>query len=175
MQDGEARLGAEKALRAEEAEAALATGRTDTLRAASVSDQFSNSEFNARLNGLDPKSPYVTQRPQQNYFWYKTSEGALERRDAGEPLAEIDPSLSCGKFRSVEWLERQRPEWPPALVRRAAAYAEAVPQKAIVMPSREGRYEQQIRSAKRQLGVPVESVFAKDAAPGDGRPLSNKE
>ena len=39
----------------------------------------------------------------------------------GEPLAEIDPTLSCGKFRSSEWLERQRPEWSPALVQLAAA------------------------------------------------------
>ena len=122
LQDGENRLEAENTLRERDAQAALETGKTATpLRAASVADTFSNSEFNARLNGLDPDSPYVTQRPQQSYFWYKTSEGAIERRDAGEPLAEIDPTLSCGKFRSSEWLERQRPEWSPALVQRAAA------------------------------------------------------
>ena len=264
LQDGENRLEAENTLRERDAQAALETGKTATpLRAASVADTFSNSEFNTRLNGLDPDSPcapargvrppalaprlrhrlllspgspsppppplppppppppplpapsarylpspfhppnrYVTQRPQQAYFWYKTSEGALERRDAGrhaqtphtphtpplavpetrllrlrpcafwgrawqlraarrsqggesghkapspclgrssqpplkspiprplpmplpmqvgEPLAEIDPTLSCGKFRSSEWLERQRPEWSSALVQRAAA------------------------------------------------------
>lgn len=176
VQDGENRLEAENTLRERDAQAALETGKTATpLRAASVADTFSNSEFNARLNGLDPDSPYVTQRPQQAYFWYKTSEGALERRDVGEPLAEIDPTLSCGKFRSSEWLERQRPEWSSALVQRAVAYAEAVPQKAIVMPTKEGKYDAQIRSAKRQLGVPTSELFTKDSTPGDGRPLSNKE
>ena len=75
LQDGENRLEAEKKLQELDAQAAFATGKTGTpLRAASVADTFSNSEFNARLNGLDPDSPYVTQRPQQAYFWYKTSE-----------------------------------------------------------------------------------------------------
>ena len=52
---------------------------------------------------------YVTQRPQQAYFWYKTSEGALERRDAGRhaqtahaplmpPLAAAVPELGSCAF-----------------------------------------------------------------------------
>ena len=58
LQDGENRLEAENTLRERDAQAALETGKTGTpLRAASVADTFSNSEFNARLNGLDPDSP----------------------------------------------------------------------------------------------------------------------
>tara|TARA_B100000795_G_C22488791_1_gene319465 strand:- start:379 stop:561 length:183 start_codon:yes stop_codon:yes gene_type:complete len=60
-------------------------------------------------------------------------------------------------------------------VKQAVAYAEAVPQKAIVMPTKEGRYDAQIRSAKRQLGVPTSELFSNPSTPGDGRPLSNKE
>lgn len=60
-------------------------------------------------------------------------------------------------------------------MQRAVAYAEAVPQKAIVMPMKEGKYDAQIRSAKRQLGVPTSELFTKESTPGDGRPLSNKE
>ena len=88
---------------------------------------------------------------------------------------QVDPSLSCAKFRGSAWLEQERPEWAPALVSRAVAYAEAVPQKPIVMPAREGKNDQTIRSAKRQLGLPVESLFKEDNAQGDGRPLSPRE
>ena len=67
------------------------------LKAESVTTpqaKFTNSDFNARLLGLDPKSPYVTQRPNQNYFWYSTGEAQVERRDPGIQLATVDESLS---------------------------------------------------------------------------------
>ena len=88
-QDGVERLEAERALRSAEADAAVATAQSSKLRAASVADNPMNGPGVALLNGLDPQSPYVTQRPGQNYFWYKTSEGEVERRDAGEPLAKV--------------------------------------------------------------------------------------
>ena len=104
VQDGVARREEELALRAAEAQADRA-GVATTLRASSVADQplgplTPNSDFNAKLNGMYPKSPYVTQRPQQGYFWYKTSEGEVERRDRGVALATVDETLSCGRFRT---------------------------------------------------------------------------
>ena len=177
VQDGVARREEERALRAAEAQADQA-GVATTLRASSVADQplgplTPNSDFNAKLNGLDPKNPYVTQRPQQGYFWYKTSEGEVERRDRGVPLATVDETLSCGRFRTAEWIGANRPEWPPALVEKTTSYAEAVPQKPIVMPSRPERSAPTTDSLKRQLGIPTEPVFV----PVDktGRPLSSKE
>jgi hypothetical protein len=56
--DGEERLAAEAALRAREAAGAEASGREEVLRASSVANQPFNADFGARLNGLDPKSPY---------------------------------------------------------------------------------------------------------------------
>lgn len=139
VQDGAARAEEEASLRAAEAKSAEEQGRATTLRAASVASQplgplSPNSDFNAWLNGLDPKSPYVTQRPQQNYFWYKTGEGEIERRDAGNALATVDLRLSCGQFRKEDWLQTNRPEWPPALVENTVKYVRDVPQQAIVMP-----------------------------------------
>lgn len=58
MTDGEERLAAEAALRAREAAGAEASGREEVLRASSVANQPFNADFGARLNGLDPKSPY---------------------------------------------------------------------------------------------------------------------
>jgi len=63
-------------------------------------------------------------------------EGAVERRDRGNELAQIDPSLSCAKFRDPDWAKQARPEWPPVLVQRVKAYADAVPQQPIVMPTK---------------------------------------
>lgn len=141
--DGEARIEEEARLQAAEAEQARATGRADTLRASSVASLplgalSPNSDFNARLNGLDPQSPYVTQRPGTSYFWYKTGEGEVERRDAGNGLVRPDPSLSCAKFRDASWLRESRPEWPPALADNVGKYARAVPQGPIVMPTKGG-------------------------------------
>ena len=79
-----------------------------------------NSDLNARLNGLDPASPYVTQRPNTGYVWYKVGEGSVERRDAGLPLAQVDPTLSCARFADADWLRRERPEWPETLSARVA-------------------------------------------------------
>ena len=113
-------------------------------------------------------------RPQQSYFWYKTSEGEVERRDAGEPLAVVDPTLSCGKFRSADWVAANRPEWPAILARRAEDYAAAVPQKPIVMPAREAKNAAQIKGAKQQFGLPVEPLFTPTRG-AEGVPLSPRE
>lgn len=138
VQDGLARLDAEAELSAREAESAEADGKETSLRAPSVANQPFNSGFNARLNGLDPNSPYVTQRAGRAYFWYKEGEGSVERRDAGNALATIDPRLSCASFREPAWLRAQRPEWPPVLAARVKEYADAAPQQPIVMPSKGG-------------------------------------
>ncbi|KAL3892592.1 MAG: hypothetical protein SGPRY_014982 [Prymnesium sp.] len=131
VQDALLRMEEEQALRAAEAKADE-TGRSTTLRASSVADPLGsltpNSDFNAALNGLDPKSPYVTQRPQQGYFWYKTSEGEVERRDRGVALAKADATLSCIRFRSADWLSSNRPEWSPELVEKTVAFTSEVPQ-----------------------------------------------
>ena len=134
VRDGEARQKEESALLAEEQRLAESSATSETLRASTVKDNLMNSNFVARLNGLDPQSPYVNQRPQRSYFWYKVGEGEIERRDAGNPLAEIDASLSCAKFRSEDWLIDNRADWPPNLRKRVVEYAEAVPQGPIVMP-----------------------------------------
>jgi len=143
VQDGMARKEEEETLRAADAKRADETGRIEQQRASSVAAQplgplTPNSDFNARLNGLDPQSPYVTQRPQSSYFWYKTSEGDIERRDAGNALAEVDVTLSCAKFRDDNWVAANRPEWPPQLRAALKSYAAAVPQQAIVMPAKGG-------------------------------------
>jgi len=176
VQDAQVRKEEESALRAAEA-ANLDAGRTATLKASSVADPLGsltpNTDVTAQLNGLDPKSPYVTQRPQQGYFWYKTSEGEVERRDRGVALAEVDATLSCAQFRTSAWLNDNRPEWAPTLVRKTTAYADAVPQKPIVMPSRPAANSATTKSLKRQLGIPTEPIFT--PADKQGQPLSNKE
>ena len=130
---GVERLQQEAALRAKES----ALGPGAVLKAESVTTpqaKFTNSDFNARLLGLDPKSPYVTQRPNQNYFWYSTGEAQVERRDPGIQLATVDESLSCDAFRESAWVDANRPEWPPALRTKLAAYAAAEPRVDFVMP-----------------------------------------
>ena len=62
----------------------------------------------------------------------------IERRDAGNALAEIDEGLSCGKFRNPEWVSSNRPEWPPTLVANLNKYVADVPQRPIVMPQKGG-------------------------------------
>jgi len=140
VEDGATRLAEEQALRQSDAVRADATGRMERQRASSNEVGLDggllkgNSDLNARLQGLDPQSPYVTQRPQQGFFWYKTGEGEIERRDPGLPLVEVDPTLSCYKFRSTDWLQQNRPEWPPNLRAATAKYAEDVRQQVVVMP-----------------------------------------
>ncbi len=136
--DAEQRLADEEALRAQEAMQAEATGKevAGTLRASSVAGSIFNTAAIARLNGLDPESPFVTQRPQSAYAWYKYGEGGFERRNPGSPLATVEPGLSCAKYRQADWLRANRPEWPPALVANAEKYAAAVPQEPIVIPKK---------------------------------------
>ena len=138
VQDGEERIKEEAALLKEEQQRAMSSASSETLRASSVRGNVMNSDFVAILNGLDPQSPYVNQRPQRSYFWYKVGEGDIERRDAGNALAQIDGSLSCVKFRDKEWLVSNRPEWPPQLVQNVQKFVDAVPQKPIVMPRKGG-------------------------------------
>ena len=134
VQDGLERQREEEALLQKERQLAEAQGKSETLRASSVALNPFNSDTVARLNGLDPQSPYVTQRPQRSYFWYKVGEGEIERRDAGIAFADVDATLSCAKFRSNDWLRENRPDWPEPLVARVGKYAANVPQGAIVMP-----------------------------------------
>lgn len=133
--DAQQRLSDEASLRALEAERAEASGKeAPSLRAASVAENPFNSPLIARLNGMDPESPFVTQRPQSGYIWYKNGEGDVERRSPGTPLAQVDAGLSCARYRQGEWLRANKPEWPPALVANAELYAAAVPQAPIVVP-----------------------------------------
>lgn len=134
VQDSIARQEEEKKLREADLKKSLKEGRSSMQKASSVANNPANSDFNARLNGMDPQSPYVTQRVQSNYFWYKIGESDVERRDPGNPLAAPDPQLSCIKFRDSEWLENNRPEWPPNLRTAVKKYADNVPQKPFKMP-----------------------------------------
>lgn len=131
--DGQQRYEEEQRLLEREQAQADATGRVEVLRSGAASGSAwgeAADDFRARLNGLDPRSPFVTQRPAQQYFWYKTSEGAIERRDAGNPLrsrdADVAIGLSCEAFRDAEWVGRYRPEWPSSLVALLQQYAKDV-------------------------------------------------
>lgn len=140
--DGTQRYEEERKLREKEAAGADATGQFRDLRAASVStplglgDQL--GDLSARLNGLDPANPYVTQRAGRSYFWYKTSEGEVERRDAGNPLRDrqddIAIGLSCTAFRDPAWVAKYRPEWPKNLVDNLNTFASEVKQPEYPLP-----------------------------------------
>lgn len=64
VRDGTERLEEEERLLAEEQRRAEQQATSETLKAGTVKDNVMNSDFVARLNGLDPQSPYVNQRPQ---------------------------------------------------------------------------------------------------------------
>ena len=95
-------------------------------------------DLQLRLKGLDPQSPSVTQRAGRAYIWYKTSEGEVERRDAGNPLqsrdGDIAIGLSCTAFQDPAWVARYRPEWPKNLAEELARYAAEVKQPTIPLP-----------------------------------------
>ena len=129
--DGTARFNEEERLREKEAEVAEASGRDTRLRASSVRENPLNSALGAWLNGMDPESPYVTQRPGQAFFWYKEGEGSVERRDAGNALAQVDPLLSCSSFEDEAWVRANRPEWPLSLRARVSEFV-----LASVLPSK---------------------------------------
>jgi len=127
----------EALLRDEEQKRSEALGRDAApMPSKGVAGAQFNNDFGlaARIAGLDPDSPYLTQRPQQGWFYYQTADGQ-KRRDGGVALATVDPTLSCGRFRAADWIKKERPEWPPKLVERAERYAAAVPQAPIVMPA----------------------------------------
>jgi len=127
----------EAALREAEAKRAEARGADgETLRASSVAENPFNNRFAALLNGMDPDSPYVTQRPERSFFYYQVGESGIERRDEGISLAQVDSTLSCTQFRDAAWLRANRPEWAASLVNGAAQYAAAVPQAPIKVPPR---------------------------------------
>jgi len=138
--DGTQRIKEEDALREKERSEAQGIA----LKASSVASNPFNNDFQARFNGLDPQSPYVTQRPQRAYFWYKIGDSAdggidgTERRDPGIAFADIDAGLSCGLFRKDEWVKGNRPEWPPNLRSQLIKYAADVPQQLLVMPAKGG-------------------------------------
>ena len=136
VRDAEQRQAEEAALRAQESMRAEATGKEQagTLRASSVARSVFNTAAAARLNGMDPESPFVTQRPQTGYAWYKAGEASTERRNPGVPLATVEPGLTCAKYRDADWLRTNRPEWPPALIENTVKYASAIPQGPIVVP-----------------------------------------
>lgn len=58
------------------------------LKASSVAGNPFNNDYQARFNGLDPQSPYVTQRPQRSYFWYKGESCAPPTDRTLRPRAE---------------------------------------------------------------------------------------
>lgn len=97
--------------------------------------------FNAASVGLDPDSPYVTQRTGQEFYFYKI-EGQKERRVPATSLSPMERSpgerLSCTKFRDSQWVEDNRPFWSPRLKADLAEYVAAVPQAPIVMPEKGG-------------------------------------
>ena len=120
VRDGQNRLQEEERLRGLEAAAAEKSGRESRLPArTAAANPFA---LGALLSGMDPSSPYLTQRPGQAYFWYKEGEGSIERRDVGNSLAEVDSSLSCARFRDSEWVSRERPEWPDNLRSRLRGF-----------------------------------------------------
>ena len=126
----------EARLREAEAKQSEASGKelAGTLKASSVAGNLFNTDAIARLNGMDPESPFVTQRPQSAYIWYQQGENAVQRRNPGTELANVDPALSCAKYRQPEWLKRNAPEWPPELVAYSEKYSAANPQGPIVVP-----------------------------------------
>lgn len=109
------------------------------LRAQSVQTPLQGiDDLRAQFNGLDPKSPFVTQRAGTGYVWYKTSEGEVERRDAGNPLRSRDDDiaigLSCAAFTDPQWVARYRPEWPGVLSKQLQQFAAEVEQPPIPLP-----------------------------------------
>ena len=131
-------------MRSREAASAAATGaepqslRAESARSKGGSPFDAVDDLRARLNGLDPSSPFVTQRAGSQYIWYKTSEGEVERRDAGNPLRDrerdIEIGLSCGAFRSADWVSKYRPEWPPNLAAEMKQYAAEVAPPDVLLP-----------------------------------------
>ena len=94
------------------------------------------------VSGLDPDSPYVTQRPGQRYFFYKVEGERQERRTEAVALADIDERLSCARFRDPDWLATNRPDFHPQLAKAIQSYAAAVPQETIVMPQKGSKLSQ---------------------------------
>mgnify|MGYP006145400181 CR=1 FL=1 len=149
-------------LRDAESKQALASGKevAGTLKAASVATNPFNSAALARLNGMDPESPFVTQRPGTGYVWYKLDgEAGSARRNPGTQLASVDAGLSCARFRKEEWIRANRPEWPPNLVDNANKYAAGVAQGPVVIPPKGSQFD------KSQCSVLLSRPGLGDAVP----------
>ena len=138
--DGKQRYEEEMKLRELEAAKSDVTGKAEVLKAASVDSPLGGlaalSPF--RTSDFDPQSPSNTQRAGRAYIWYKTSEGEVERRDAGNPLqsrdGDIAIGLSCTAFQDPAWVAKYRPEWPKNLAQSLQTYAAEVRQPAIPLP-----------------------------------------
>ena len=138
--DGKQRYEEEIKLRELETAKSDATGKAEVLKAASVDSPLGGlaalSPF--RTSDFDPQSPSNTQRAGRAYIWYKTSEGEVERRDAGNPLqsrdGDIAIGLSCTAFQDPAWVAKYRPEWPKNLAQQVQVYAAEVRQPNIPLP-----------------------------------------
>lgn len=85
------------------------------------SSSFAVRSLAAIASGLDPRNPYVTQRPGQEFLWYqldddddKSSSSMDESRRRRTPvvgLAKVDGSLSSDLFGDSSWLAKNRPDW----------------------------------------------------------------
>lgn len=96
-----------------------------------------SKKLNALSVGLAADSPYVTQRPGRQYYYYKLGDGK-ERRTEAVKLQRVDEKLSCNRFREEEWVTANRPNWPPLLKESLATYVSEVPASPIKMPAKGG-------------------------------------
>jgi hypothetical protein len=110
----------------------------DTLKKPLTLSQLKDvgTRLTAMSVGLDPESPYVTQRPGRQYYYYKLGEDSKERRTEAVKLEAVDAKLSCNRFREPAWVAEQRPSWPPPLATALETYAREVAPVPVVMPAK---------------------------------------
>lgn len=78
----------------------------------------------ARLTGLTPDSPYVTQLPGEGFWWYQEYGTTRKRRSPMSVRAKTERTrVSCAAFDdgSGEYALKER-GWPPSLVERLRVY-----------------------------------------------------
>lgn len=79
----------------------------------------------ARLTGLAPDSPYVTQLPGEGFWWYSVGGGATKRRSPMNLRAKAERTrVSCAAFDDGGEYARKERSWPPLLVERLRVYRE---------------------------------------------------
>lgn len=88
----------------------------------------------AIASGLDPRNPYVTQRPGQEFLWYQyddednnnngeaASAESRRRRTPVITLAKVDASLNSDRFGDSSWLAKNRPDWSKDLARASESF-----------------------------------------------------